>query len=117
MHEMGLMAEMINILARSARENKIHRITKINLVVGKMSQALPDALQMAFEVYKTEEMFSPLAILEIEERETIAHCTTCEESFPVPDNYQFVCPICLGLRVEIISGRELYIANYEGEEI
>jgi len=116
MHEMGLMTEIITLLDQSARQNKIAKITRVNLVVGKMTAALPDALQLAFEALKTEDLFSPQAELEIEERETVAQCLNCGNSFTVPDNYLFICPACQSLKVKITSGRELYIAGYEGEE-
>ncbi|WP_206812580.1 hydrogenase maturation nickel metallochaperone HypA/HybF [Paradesulfitobacterium ferrireducens] len=116
MHEMSLMAEMIELLGCSARENNIDKIIKVHLVVGKMTMALPDALTMAFDVFKTEDIFAPSAELTIEQRETIAKCRTCGSTFSAPDNYLFICPTCQGLRIEIISGRELYIASFEGEE-
>ncbi|CAA7601646.1 Hydrogenase nickel incorporation protein HypA/HybF [Acididesulfobacillus acetoxydans] len=116
MHEMGLMAEMVDLLAESAKEHQVRRIDKVKLIVGKMTNALPDALQMAFDVYKEQELFSPSAVLEIEERETIGHCAECGTTFPVRDNALFICPSCQGLRIDIVSGRELYIENYEGEE-
>lgn len=117
MHEMGLVAEMITLLSQSARENNIAKINRVNLVVGKMTTALPDALKLAFDALKTEDIFSPQAELDIEERETVARCLTCGNSFSVPDNYLFICPNCEGLKVEIISGRELYVASFEGEEV
>lgn len=117
MHEMGLMSEMLEVLARSAKENNISQINKVRLIVGKMTMALPEALQMAFEALKPGELFSSSAELEIEVRETKAHCNSCGNEFSVQDNYLFICPSCQGLKVEIISGRELYIESFEGEEI
>lgn len=117
MHEMGLMAEMIGLLSQSAHENHIAKINKVTLVIGKMTTALPDALRLAFDALKTEELFSAQAELDIEERETTAHCLACDHTFAVPDNYLFICPGCQGLKVEIVSGRELYIASFEGEEV
>ncbi|MDI6812319.1 MAG: hydrogenase maturation nickel metallochaperone HypA [Desulfitobacteriaceae bacterium] len=116
MHEMGLMASMVELLTESARHNQIQKINKVKLVVGKMSMALPDALQLAFDVYKAEGLFSSEAVLEIEERETMGRCRSCGRRFPVLDNCLFVCPDCQGIDVEVISGRELYIDHYEGED-
>lgn len=116
MHEMGLMASMVELLSESARHNQIEKINRVKLVVGKMSMALPDALQLAFDVYKANDLFRSDAVLEIEERETRGKCRSCGRCFPVPDNVLFVCPDCRGLDVEVISGRELYIDHYEGED-
>lgn len=116
MHEMSLMAEMVRILANSARENNIREITQVRLVVGKMTMALPDALQLAFEVFKGEPPLSSQALLEIEERETLGECQECGHSFTLTESYLFLCPACRSVRINILSGRELYIGHYEGEE-
>lgn len=116
MHEMSLMAEMVRVLAESARENKIHEITRVKLVVGQMTMALPDALRLAFEVFRGEPPLSPKANLTIEEREIRGECQTCGHSFVLSDHYLFVCPMCTSVRINILSGRELYIDHYEGEE-
>ena len=116
MHEMSLMTEMAELLAKSAKENHIGQITRVKLVVGKMTMALPDALKMAFEVLRAAAPFSPDAVLEIEERETKGLCGDCGASFLVENNYRFVCPFCQGLKIDILSGRELYVEHYEGEE-
>lgn len=57
------------------------------------------------------------ARLEIEERETTCQCQACGNGFIITDKYWFICPSCEDLRVEVLSGRELYIEHYQGEEI
>lgn len=116
MHEVGLMAEMLDVLAKSAAENRLQKISKIKLVIGKMTMALPSALEFAFASLKTEPLFTSDACLEIEERPTIGHCRSCGHTFTVEDNYRFVCPACGELTIEIVSGRELYIEHYQAEE-
>ena len=116
MHEISLMSEMVTLLAASAQENNIREITRVKLVVGKMTMALPDALRLAFEVFKGEPPLSFSAMLEIEERETLGKCQACGHSFILTDNYLFVCPACESVRIDILSGRELFIDHFEGEE-
>ncbi len=110
------MTEIMDVLAQSAQENHLQGITRVKLVVGQMTMALPDALQFAFAALKSEPLFQPDARLEIEERPTNGRCTSCGHTFTVEDNYSFICPVCGKLTVDIISGRELYIAHYEAEE-
>ena len=116
MHEVSLMSEILDILAQSAAQNNLQGISKVKLVVGSMTMAMPDALQFAFTSLKTEPLFHTDALLEIEEKPTCSHCLSCGHTFTVKDNFHFVCPACGALTVEIISGRELYIAHYEAEE-
>ena len=76
--------------------------------------ALPESLQFAFEALTQEELFEG-AVLEMEEREIICRCSSCQEQFTVDREYRFTCPRCGEQRTEIISGRELFIDYYEGE--
>lgn len=114
MHELSLMESVVDIVRQSAMENNIDRINKLRLVVGKLSMALPDSLQFAFQVLGQDEMFKN-AELEIEEKEIICQCHGCQEHFTVKNNYNFICPHCGCNDVAIIEGRELYLDYYEGE--
>jgi len=113
MHEVGLMQEMIEVLRRSVQENGLEKVSRVRLVVGKMTAALPQALSFAFDVLSAEEPWLEGAELEIEERELRARCLSCGEEYAVPE-YHFVCPRCDSRESEIVSGRELYIDFYEG---
>lgn len=114
MHELSLMQEIVDLLRRSAEENSINRITKVNLVVGQMTAALPESLQFAFTALKKEAALLREAELYIEEKEITASCRRCLEQFN-PDGPYFRCPNCGGVDVEVIGGRELYIESYEGD--
>jgi len=116
MHEFALIEGVLGLVRDSALQNNIRRVERIKLVVGKLSMALPDSLQFAFEAFKADEELFHHAVLEIEEKEIICSCGQCNQSFTVEDSVSFICPWCGSVRVEIIQGRELYIDCYEGEE-
>lgn len=113
---MSLMEGISKVVAVKASENHIRTVTKIKLVVGKLTNALPDALQMAFEVLRREEgIFDSEAALEIEVKPTIGKCNQCLQEFMIEDNYSFLCPECNNFDVTIVSGRELFVDYFEGE--
>lgn len=114
MHELSLMQTVMDTVRDGARTNDIVKIKKIKLVIGKLSQALPDSLQFAFEVLSEEELFEG-AVLEIEERGIKCRCQTCGGQFQVEEDYCFICPECQGSQVDIIEGRELFIDYFEGD--
>lgn len=114
MHELSLMTSVIETVRQGALDNEIKKVKKVKLVIGKLSQALPDSLQFAFGVLCTDEMFCG-AELEIEEKEIICLCPECQTRFSVQDEYSFICPSCKGIKVDIISGRELFIDYFEGD--
>jgi hydrogenase nickel incorporation protein HypA/HybF len=116
MHEFSLIESVLEKVRDSARQNNIKKINRVKLVVGKLSMALPDSMQFAFDaIAGTEELFRD-AVLEIEEREPVCNCPQCRQPFPMADSYSFFCPRCGSTGIEIIQGRELYLDYYEGEE-
>ena len=115
MHELSLMQSVTDIVKESAEQNNIFKISKVKLVVGKFSMALPDSLQFAFEAIAASEPLLEGAILEIETRPIICQCLECDNETKIEDSYQFVCSGCGSAKVEIIQGRELYLDYYEGE--
>ena len=52
MHEYSLMEGVVKQLRASAAENDIKEISQVALVVGKLTMAVPDALQFAFEAFR-----------------------------------------------------------------
>ncbi len=114
MHELSLMESVVRQLRASAAENDIKKITRVLLVVGKMTMAVPDALQFAFEVLQKEDELLKDAVLEIRDEPIRGECRDCHHVFDI-ENHEFLCPSCSGPNVKIVGGRELYIDFYEGD--
>ena len=114
-HELSIMESVMNIVRENAVQSNIGKVNKLKLVIGKLSSVLPDSLQFCFQVLNQEEFFRD-AVLEIEEREIAIKCAKCEQHFTLEDAYCFLCPGCGAIEVEIVSGREMYLDYYEGEE-
>ncbi|KHF27980.1 hydrogenase nickel incorporation protein HypA [Anoxybacillus sp. BCO1] len=45
MHEMALMGEIVQLIEQDAQMKKIKYVKKVELLVGTLSNVLPDALQ------------------------------------------------------------------------
>ncbi|HWP95670.1 MAG TPA: hydrogenase maturation nickel metallochaperone HypA [Syntrophomonadaceae bacterium] len=116
MHELSLMQSVMDTVRDGAQNNNIIRVKKIKLVIGKLSQALPDSLQFAFEALSSDSLFQG-AVLEIEERSIKGHCQACGSQFSIQDDYCFICPVCQGFHVDVIEGRELFIDYFEGDTL
>ncbi|MDD4261209.1 MAG: hydrogenase maturation nickel metallochaperone HypA [Syntrophaceticus schinkii] len=113
MHELSLMVGVVDQLRKSAAEHNINKITKVMLVVGDMTMAVPDALQFAFESFQDEELFRD-AVLEIKKEPVRGECKDCHHNFDIKD-FVFLCPSCNSPHVRVASGRQLYIDYYEGD--
>lgn len=114
MHELSLMESVVKQLRSSAAEHGITKITRVMLVAGKMTMAVPEALQFAFEALQKDDRMLKDAVLEIREEPVRCECRDCGHSYEAP-NYEFICPSCSGPNIRIIGGRELYIDFYEGD--
>jgi len=111
-HELALMEGVVRTLERTAEENGLKRITKVRLVVGKFTAALPDSLRFCFSLLTRDSLLEG-AELEIEETEVIGKCRACAREFEV--EHSFRCPACGSQQVDIVQGRELYVDYIEGE--
>lgn len=114
MHELSLIQGVIDTVQQSAAEQGIIRISKVKVVVGKLTMVLPDSLNFAFEALKPH---TPLqhASLVIEQRDAVCSCGECRQSFTMDDFYRLTCPRCGGHDIQVQGGDELYIDYYEGE--
>lgn len=115
MHELSIIQSVVDTVRDCAEKNGLKKVNKVKLVIGKMTMALPDSLQFAFEAIAVDGMFKD-AVLEIEEKDITCECSSCQHHFQIDDAYCFICPNCGHERVDIIGGRELYIDYFEGDD-
>ena len=117
MHEMALMGDILKIVEEDALVKGINKIEKIELIVGEICNAMPDALQMAFSIFKeqNEAFFMDSAILVIHKEEAKAMCVLCETEY-TPSQRISVCPTCNFPSGKIISGETFEIISYEGSK-
>lgn len=116
MHEMALMGDILNIIIEDAEKKDIKQFNKIELLVGELSNAMPDALKMAFEIYKeqNQQLFSEGATLHIQYEEALSECIFCNTVYK-PNLKISVCPSCNMPSGKLISGETFQVLSYEGE--
>lgn len=112
MHELSIIESIIEIILAEMPKHNITRIEKISLRIGDMRQVVPDALLFGFECLSKN---TPLegADLSIENVPIRGSCKACQTEFQLKNWYQG-CPQCNASEVEIIAGKELEIAEFEG---
>lgn len=111
MHELGIMTGVMQAVESSAKEAGATRVLKVSLSVGEMTEAIPDALQFAFEVL-SEHSMSEGAELEILMVKPKSHCLECGAEYE-HDRFHMLCPECGGFATELMAGRELQIDSIE----
>jgi len=92
MHEAGLIHSMLATAEREARRAGGTRIELVRLRVGRLSAAVPEALEHAFAALKTGTMAAE-ATMDVEYVPGILFCATCEKDFET-DAMIGECPTC-----------------------
>ena len=111
MHEMGIIAGVLDAVNPSAESAGATRVLAVNLRVGVMTEAIEDALMFAFEAL-SEGTISEGAELVIEWVEPESVCLECGNQFK-HDRFHRTCPACGSYETTIVAGRELEIASIE----
>ncbi|WP_017379386.1 hydrogenase maturation nickel metallochaperone HypA/HybF [Paenisporosarcina sp. TG-14] len=117
MHEMSLMWEIINLVSDDARLKGFNKVSKIDVIVGDLSNVLPDALELAFLYFRTDQIrfIDVRTELHIIREVASAKCETCQWEFE-PDYRVALCPVCGLLNCLLISGETFRVESYEGSD-
>jgi hydrogenase nickel incorporation protein HypA/HybF len=115
MHEMALMGDILQLVQEDAATKGITQIEKVELIVGEITNAMPDALQMAFEIFREQniQLFTENAVLIIHLEEAQAECVLCGEKYR-PNQKIALCPNCNIPSGKILTGETFQVLSYEG---
>jgi hydrogenase nickel incorporation protein HypA/HybF len=113
MHETALMQNMLAIVEKSIEGHNVKKVNSITLSVGKLSNAMPDALSFAFEASTVSGILKGAKLI-IKEVPPAAKCEACGASY-VPDDFPFICPNCASRFYTITQGEDIYIESIDCE--
>ncbi|MDD9148110.1 MULTISPECIES: hydrogenase maturation nickel metallochaperone HypA/HybF [unclassified Sporolactobacillus] len=116
MHEMGLMGDALQMVAEDAEKHGIRSVEKVSMIVGDLSNVLPDALCFAFDAFRLSGEIPLLkrdASLKIIREKGRARCSVCGKEYE-PRQLLATCPDC-GLPFGVLlAGETFKIESYEG---
>ena len=111
MHELSIAQNILDIINGQLLVNNLSRVTKVSMRLGKLAAIEPVSLKFCFEII-TRDTRVEGAVLEIDSIPIRCRCNDCKLDF-ILDELDFICPNCMGSRLEIISGRELQVVEME----
>lgn len=113
MHELSICEGILEVADSALKSAAVRRprVVRLNLRVGRLTAVVPDSLRFYFDLLTPGTSLEG-ASLEIEEVPILAHCSDCAASFEI-DTPSFICPVCAGGLLEIVSGRELQLVSLE----
>lgn len=107
MHEMSIAQSLVELLREEMEKAGARTLRSVRLEIGRLSAIVPDALSFGFQVVTagTELEGAELIMDIIPLRCT---CRECGARFEMED-YNFRCPLCGGVEIDTLSGRELAV--------
>ncbi|MCX7678795.1 MAG: hydrogenase maturation nickel metallochaperone HypA [Spirochaetes bacterium] len=115
MHELSIMGNILDIVLEYAAKAGAKKVLKINLIVGELSDLIPEWMQTYFE-FVSKDTIAETATLEINRIPAVLRCNRCNTDFSfTKDDWQFRCPTCQSADIELISGREFTVESIEIE--
>ncbi len=109
MHEMAITQGILDIVLDSAKTSNAKKVTSVTLVVGSLSQVVPDCVSFYFEIM-TKDTIAEGAEFIVKEVPAKAECTKCGTVFEAED-MSLKCPECGEIFGKLISGRELSVES------
>ncbi len=110
MHEMSIMANILEIVTTTAQKAQGARVTRIDLAIGERAGVVADALAFAFEAMSPKSMAAGAELVIT----TIALCYRCPACARETEENSSPCPTC-DLYPEVVRGQELQITSIEIE--
>jgi hydrogenase nickel incorporation protein HypA/HybF len=112
MHEMGLAQNILDIVLRTAEQNRVEKVIRILVRAGQLRGIVPEQLQFCFGFVARESAVVDGAELAIETLPIKGKCKRCSREFLV-EEYRFVCPECAHEEIEVLQGMELLVSSIE----
>lgn len=114
MHELSLAQSIADVVAESAAQRGIRRVSRVIVVVGEWSSVVPEALAVGFQfVAAAAGDLLAGAELQVIPEPVQAECTSCGHAFAAGQT-GLTCPVCGG-PARLTAGMALQIDSYEGE--
>ena len=117
MHELSLMASVMDIAQEELSRHGAHRLTLLCIRHGVLDQVQPDAMRMAFEAMTTGTPHEG-AVLELVEEPLRLSCCMCGHTFTAGDRSALYkpCPAC-GETVpfSVVGGEGIFLDHLEAE--
>lgn len=111
MHEFTITKSIVSIILEKAREVNARKITKVELLVGRLTGYVPECIQLQFQVL-THKTPADGASLVFHQPPVELYCRKCQCAY-TSDSMDLICPECRTLEIDIRSGSELFVESME----
>jgi hydrogenase nickel incorporation protein HypA/HybF len=113
MHEMSVTMSLLDLVLDEAVKAGASKISGVNIVLGEMTGIIDHYVQANFELL-SQNTPAEGAALSFRNIPRQARCRHCGHTFQ-PSDFEWNCPECQSLELEITGGNELYVESIEVE--
>ncbi|MFA3872973.1 hydrogenase maturation nickel metallochaperone HypA [Streptomyces sp. MMCC 100] len=110
MHELSIAMAVVEQVQEAAAEHGHEAASSVSLRLGELAGVVPDALRFSFELAAAGTVLEG-ARLYIEQLPGRARCASCDTEWTTGVPPSLWCPECRGCAADLVSGRELQIAE------
>jgi hydrogenase nickel incorporation protein HypA/HybF len=116
MHELGVMAGVLNLVLDTAEKNEVSAVLKVTMEVGEYSGIIPKLAQDFFH-YLAKGTLAERAEVEVRKVPVQVRCQGCgQEMHAEADIFEYGCPHCGSDNLKILStGRGWRLESIEVE--
>ncbi len=112
MHELSIVEAILEQVREEVRQSgATGRVTRLDLVIGRLSGVSPDSIRFAFELLGPGTLMEQAQIC-IREPAAVCACRGCGARSEI-DELVAVCPRCASQDVAIEGGQELILQSIE----
>ncbi len=111
MHETALVNNLIKLLEKETRGEKIKNVKKIKLEAGELRYIVPELIKAAYSQFPKDEKLTD-ADIEIKVLPVKVRCQICGEESVIKDR-DFKCAKCKKRKLTVISGDEFVLKSIE----
>ncbi len=111
MHELSIAQCILDIVNSSVPEEQAANVSSIHIRLGSLSGVVADSLEFCFNVLVADTSLRR-ARLSIEAVNATSECGACSSRFS-SDVPVFLCPVCGGTKLSLVSGTELEVSEIE----
>ncbi|MFI1396208.1 hydrogenase maturation nickel metallochaperone HypA [Streptomyces sp. NPDC020681] len=110
MHEMSVALSVVDQVEQAARSRGARGVQHVHLDIGELAGVVPDALGFCFELACAGTVLEGARLITrpVPGRACCASCARTWDTGMPPD---MLCPDCGGAATDLLSGRELRIAE------
>jgi len=102
---------MFDLVLEQAKQSGASKVSTINLVIGEMTGVVGDSVRFYLEILGKDSIAEGAAV-NIKNIPAQARCHDCQKEFVIAE-YQWICPACGSINLEITGGKELFIESIE----